>query len=193
MYNQLMEPFEFGSATGLASKGLQIFYPLSPTHLLFMFDRNAYTVQPRRQRRIELTLGADVDEINALQAANALDNVYFSSSRANVFRLVERATPYRPKKKTTLRVFAKQESHGRRSEIITTSREEPRTGLTLSFVSLPKPAKQWRRDFQATRLRPAVVLRNPEYVDAHKAFRKLVELGQYQPTDFLRYLDERPR
>ncbi len=96
MYNQLMEPFEFGSATGLASKGLQIFYPLSPTHLLFMFDRKAYTVQPRRQRRIELTLGADVDEINALQAANALDNVYFASSRANIFRLVERATPSRP-------------------------------------------------------------------------------------------------
>lgn len=193
MYNQLMEFSKAGSATGVASKGLQIFYPLSPTHLLFMFDRHSYTVQPKRRRKIELTLKADVDALNVLQAANALENIYFSSPSADVFRVVERGRPYRPSKKTTLKTFAGKEATGRGSEIIAASREEPKTNLSLSFVSIPKPVKEWRRQFQTQRIRPAVVLRDPAYVADHEAFRKQVDAGKYQPTEFFRYLTERPR
>jgi hypothetical protein len=80
MYNQLMEFERFGSSTGIASKGLQIFFPLSPTNMLYFYDSAVYACEPRRKICFTIPSKRDMDQLNALQVVSALENVYYASS-----------------------------------------------------------------------------------------------------------------
>jgi hypothetical protein len=71
---------------GTASKGLQIFLPLSPELLLLAFDQSIYRVGVRRRTYYQLERMEDCDLLNALQILNCRDNIYFrdESSLAKV-------------------------------------------------------------------------------------------------------------
>ena len=72
-YNQYYERVRGMGTTGVGQKGLQIFLPLSPSHLLVLYDGNIYDhVKSRRPT------GNDIDSINAFQIVSAETNVYFS-------------------------------------------------------------------------------------------------------------------
>jgi hypothetical protein len=58
-------------------------------------------------------------------------------------------------------------------------------------VKLLKPAKKWREERKLPGPKPAVVPRDARFVKEHENFQLLVEQGMYQPTEFIRYLDER--
>jgi Protein of unknown function (DUF4238) len=188
MYNQLLEPTGLPSATGAGAKGLQIFFPLSPTHLLFMYDRHAYAVTPRHQRLVDVPTKADMDQLNILQVANASDAVYLRSSAADIFRLLEGGSRFRHSRKASVETFRRKGAQGDRSELIGISRQDARTNFSLSFVKLLKPTKAWRTELLSRRLIPSVILRNESYYRAHRAFSKLVDQGKYQPTEFFKYL-----
>ena len=191
LYNQLMESERFGGSTGLASKGLQIILPLSPTHALLMFDHGVYAVEPKNKRIVQLSSKEDLAQINLLQVASAQENVYFSNhAAADIYRVVERGKRFRRKLKTKITVFPQERTGAGESELIANSREQLRTGLALSFVRVIKPAKRWRDERNKQRLKPATVIRNLEYFRVHERFLSLVDSGHYQPTEFLRYLRE---
>lgn len=67
--------------TGTASKGLQIFLPISPELLLIAFDRDFYRVGNRKNLTYQLDRHADCDLINALQILNSEENVYFGDEK----------------------------------------------------------------------------------------------------------------
>lgn len=191
LYNQLLEHERFGSATGLVSKGLQIFLPLSPSALLMFYDRDVYAVSPRDALTITVSEVADMTQLNALQVVAALENVYFSGSDANIYRVVEAGKRYRRPKKTLTFTTQERATPTGSSQLIGTSRADIRTGLTLSFTKLLKPAKRWREDRMKPGLKQAVVPRDPRLLKEHEAFSLLVDQGKYQPTEFFRYLQER--
>jgi hypothetical protein len=72
------------------------------------------------------------------------------------------------------------------SEIFSTSREDVRTNLSLTFMSVRMAMKKWREGgARRQRLQPGAEVRNPPLVEAFQEFEKEVCEGRTQPTDFL--------
>lgn len=191
MYNQLMEFEQFGCATGLANKGLQIFFPLSPKHMLFFFDSDVYRCEPRRLSYISIPTSQDMKQLNGLQVVSALENVYYAGPAADIFRVVESGRHFRRTSKARIIKGPERPTPTGSSQLIGSSRNEVRTNLTLTFVRLLKPAKRWRVERQQPGPKSVVVVRNPAFVKDHDNFSRLVDEGCYQPTEFFRYLKER--
>lgn len=190
MYNQLMEFERHGSSTRLASKGLQIFFPLSPAHMLCFYDPAVYACKPRRSTQTAIASSRDMDQLNALQVASSLENVYFSGPAANVFRAVESGRRYRRTGKASIFKGPERKTATGSSQLIGMSRVDVRTELELTFMRLLKPAKRWREQRKQPGLKPVSVVRNEWLIKEHDKFSQLVDGGHYQPTEFLRYLRE---
>lgn len=191
MYNQLMEFDRIGSSTGLASKGLQIFFPLSPAHMLCFYDPEVYACGPRKVLCCSITSAKDMDQLNALQVVSALENVYYSGAAANVFRSVEIGKRHRRTEKARIFKGPERKTATGGSQLIGSSRVDVRVNLQLTFMRLLKPAKRWRERRKQPGPKRAVVVRNEWLINEHDKFLRLVDSGQYQPTEFLLYLQER--
>jgi len=191
LYNQLFTFRKHGSNTGLASKGLQIFFPISSKLLLLFYDYESYTIGSRSKATVKISLPRDVYELNTLQMTSAYENIYFESVNFDVDALYKKALSFRRTQKSKMSVFPGEETKDTRKELIATSREDVRTNLKLSFVKITKKTKAWRDKFQKLRMQPAAVVRNEELVDSHDAFMKKVDDGEYKPGDFFKYLADK--
>lgn len=68
------------SGIGLAQAGLEVFLPLSPRHVLALYDRNIWSVSKANAvGTIYLKSEGDVVALNERQILNAQHNVYFAS------------------------------------------------------------------------------------------------------------------
>lgn len=89
-YNQYFEWFPDMSNIGLVSKGLQLFFPLSPQCLLLLYDRQIYTVSASENIIHDIT-EKNLLFINGLQYINSDENIYFDSMsiRSHIETLVK--------------------------------------------------------------------------------------------------------
>jgi len=93
-YNQFLEQRQFpGGTVGIVSKGLQIYFPISPAHMLFYYDDWVYKVGDKAKDIIEINSEKDVDSLNFLQVMNCTEQLFFnhSVSKTCISRLVDRA------------------------------------------------------------------------------------------------------
>lgn len=191
MYNQLLEFELMGSKTGLACKGLQIFFPLSPKVLLTFYDRSIYAFSPRGSIVTQVPTREDMNQLNALQVVSALENVYFSSPAADIFRVMKRGKPFRRNRMAKVIALPETRTESGSSQIIGGSREDVRTNLALTFVRLLKPAKRWRAERTKPGPKSVTVLRNPGMIRDHELFHEAVAENRYQPTEFVRFLHDK--
>jgi hypothetical protein len=191
LYNQLLEFEPLGSKTGLACKGLQIFFPLSPGVLLAFFDRSVYAFSPRESIIARVPSREDMNQINALQVVSALENVYFNSAAADIFRVVAQGKRFRRSRMAKVIALPETPTEMGTSQIIGGSREDIRTNLSLTFAKLLKPAKRWKAERQKPGSKPATVMRNPAMVKDHELFQEAVEAKRYEPTEFVRFLRDK--
>lgn len=78
-YNQFLEQRKHpGGNVGLATKGLQIFFPISANHMLCFYDEQVYKIGFKSNDIVELTNTDDIDKLNYLQVLNCLDHLYFN-------------------------------------------------------------------------------------------------------------------
>ncbi len=190
MYNQFLEPRKkSGSNTGLAVKGLQVFLPLGPKHLLLFFDADVYTVGGRRltSQRVDVTAEADVRELNLIQAVNAAECLYFNDSIGlrEVERLVAKAAKYRPDEKA--RIIEYQPGSGdpaRDGVLLRMFKPDVRTHLRLRCVRLTPQAERYD---VGGRL---IHRRDPEFCKLHEWFVKGVYAGKYRIGEFNQFLDD---
>lgn len=192
MYNQFMMWRTDGSNTGIASKGLQIFFPIWPFLTLVMYDRDVYHFGSARSAPVHLASAIDVHELNMLQVASATKNVYTFTSAANIFKVTRDAAKYRRKKKAVVRAFPQPSEGGRESEIIATSREDLRTNAILGFMRVHKRAKTWLKDFRSNRFQPAIVLRDDALMTRFEAHIKSVKNGKATPEDVMQNVFGKP-
>lgn len=190
LYNQLFSFRRFASNTGWASKGLQIFLPIGPHATLLFFDPDVYGVGSNTSSVVSLHHDKDIYQLNTLQACSAAKNIYFSSSALNIEALSNKALQFRRKQKSNLDVFPKSEGKNR-SHLISTSREDVRTNLSLSFLRLTKGAKQWQAEFRKKRFQPAAVVRNERLCRDHDEFLKRVDKQEYLPSDFFKFMEDK--
>lgn len=78
-YNQFLEQRKHpGGHTGIAAKELQIFFPVSPTYMLCLYDDWVYKIGNRSQDIVVLSEKKDIDELNKLQVLNCFDHLFFN-------------------------------------------------------------------------------------------------------------------
>lgn len=191
LYNQFLSFRKGGSNTGFPSKGLQIFFPLDSKKIMLLYDPVIYRVGSDRKIVIDVNYNKDIYNLNALQMCSAFENIYFEDDTYNTEALHRKALPFMRNKKTDLKVFPQYENDGRKSELLMTSREDIRTNLSISFVTIRKSAKKWRDSFKKKRLQPAVIVRNKQLCDDHMKFMDELKKGNYGPVDFFRFMDDK--
>ena len=147
LYNQLLSFMTTrfgipGSRTGLSAKGLQIFFPISSSELLFFYDSNSYYVGNRKNTTISITQEKDILGINTLQMCSAHENVYFKNNFP-IEDLHNISSPYMRNNKSNLNISTNEDMS---DDILHSSRVDINTNLRLSFISLTREGKKIQRD-----------------------------------------------
>lgn len=73
LFNQWAQDVKHRGVLGMICAGLQIFLPLSPTHMLALYDEGVYSTSAR----IRLLSENSVQGLNSLQLSENIDNLYF--------------------------------------------------------------------------------------------------------------------
>jgi hypothetical protein len=187
-YNQFFETRRtWGSNTGLASKGLQIFLPLSPKHLIVFFDQDVYKMSGFFHRPVRLKDPMDIDQLNALQLVNAHTNLYFNQdiSAEYIKSLFSQFSSFRRTTKSDVKEFVGGKNEkGYQQSLIQMSRRDVRCGLSLSCVTSTKEAKRFKLDNRA------VYVRNETIMRVSDEFTSLVSAGKYKPGEFQKFFGE---
>ncbi len=185
MYNKFFGWRTVGSNTGIASKGLAILFPICPFLTLVMFDKDVYHFGGSKSTAVALASQKDVFELNVLQAASATENVYLYSSAANIYKVVDKAIPFRQAKKGIVQVVAENEDAHGKSELIQTSHRDIRTDADISFLRVHKFASRWLREMQAEKYQKAVFLRNEKYMQRFEDHDNAVKAGTAAYEDMI--------
>ena len=160
LYNQLMSYRKMGSNTGLSSKGLQIFFPISPSEIIVLYDTDVYRLGSNSKIVIDITNKRDVYNLNILQACSCYENIYFKSDSLDCISLHKNSKPYLRKTKSHIKVFPEYDDGKKRSELIMNYQEDIDSNLNLSCLTLRKSAKKWRANLQKERYQPCCGLIN---------------------------------
>ncbi|MGO9121663.1 MAG: DUF4238 domain-containing protein [Desulfomonilaceae bacterium] len=183
-YNQYMENFQAASCTGLASHGLQIFFPISPQSMLFLYDSSVYRVGKNGCDFCEDLADAEAIKLNELQWLNALENVYYSDE-TNLDSISAQAKRFLAHRRVDLSVVEAYEhvTDPRRS-LIATRDLDWKTRLRPSFLRIMKSKSR----IPLERRNP---IRNEYMWVAWNQFEEEVEAGNYRDQDFLKFLAEK--
>lgn len=145
-YNQFLEKRNHpGGNVGIATKGLEIFFPISATHMLCFYDDQVYKIGFKSKDTVDLINPIDIDKLNFLQVLNCFDHLYFNHevSEWYIRQLYSKAMNKRMTEYSTLNkvntIIDKEglehiqyHSYGNNIEI----------KLDLSFITLTKKAKR---------------------------------------------------
>jgi len=151
-YNQYYEYFENSQQFSPAFRGLQLFLPISPKHLIMLYDDTVYKVGSIKSDITDFVSDLDVDTLNLLQVFNAEKNLYYSDWDVSSWLpdLVNRAKNYR----NTNTVHTEVQNVMRRANrlLLYTYERIPNMQVNLSFVKIHK---RMRRISEDDRLEPA--------------------------------------
>jgi len=139
LYNQYFEGIETG--VGLGSFGVQVFLPLNPTRLLFLYDPTVYRVNSDKHRRIRDLPEEVVFHLNTLQFLASQNNVYFGN-QAQISRVIETssaAARIRPNKRTIVEKYEGTQNQG---TIIRARPWRPNLKLNLRFCQIDKTKRK---------------------------------------------------
>lgn len=144
-YNQYLEGAPTGS--GLGCYGVQIFLPLTPSKLLFLYDPEIYKVSRDEEGRIFIRRQEDIDQINILQFLSSKSNVYFGTNMTpeSLVALADRAAISRAERQPSLEEFALERMDGSLDPnltIISSQYWKPEANLNLSFCHIRSKKKK---------------------------------------------------
>ncbi len=190
LYNQFLDHRKkTGSNTGLAVKGLQLFLPLGPKHLIMFFDADVYTVGGRRlsSLKVEVTDKSDVRELNILQAANAGESLYFNDgyTQQEIETIARKSVKYRNKALAQILEYPPSSGDTAKDGVLLRMfNPDVRTHLRLHCVKLTPQAERYELGERV------IHHRDPELCKLHKRFLEAVKVGNYQIGQFQKYLDD---
>ena len=139
IYNQYCEGIRDRGITGLASRGLQIFMPISPSLLLVLYDGSTYkipSVADKWTRRSFVDDVSDIDQLNLLQLVSAERNIYFSNwgQHKHIERLLPVFERIRVADPQIVREF--QQDDDPKSSLLAMFDQMANLSLDLSFVTI---------------------------------------------------------
>lgn len=164
---------------GIASTGLQIYFPLNSKLALFIFDSNFYDVG--REVVIQLRNESDIQRLNGLQILHCNENLYFEDIKMKSLLLerYKQLKSKRPSQKTSTSIVARRLAEdGTYRELLRTSSIKIKYKLEkLSFL------KHGKIDIPYG-------MRNPKMVEINNKLMKAVEEGKIKSQeDLAKFLD----
>ena len=192
-YNQFLASNFSGSTIGLTSKGLQIFYPISPTRTIHFYDKNTYNVRQTSCQITRVVNSRDVIALNTLQFCAAGNNIYFRDVNFNVGALVNRANKYRARYRTLLASSDLSKNEANLKVRLVASTPEIRTDLKLTFSSVIKSARKIKKDIVSGKDRRNSIPRDQHLIDLNSEFQKHRLKGTYQIHEFGEFLRNREK
>lgn len=168
---------KFGN-TGLGTKGLQIFLPLSPQYLLVFYDGVTYEIgkeeiSKEKEFIVDVVDINDVRQMNDLQWLNSLENVYYHHhfSPVELEKMRQRNQAREHSEKSILNEYPQKEyPDGSGSSILLTSRPDFKIGLNPQFIRLLSEPTNTELN---TMPRPS---RNPDRRQLHEEFIEFMQL-----------------
>lgn len=144
-YNQFLEQRKHpGGHTGLLTKGLQIFFPITPEFMIVYYDKWAYKFGNKKNKLISITDCNDIEQLNYLQVLNCSQIAYYNNETKlfTLKKFAEKAQRLRNKDKIIgVTGERKTSEDGNESMLMMHYGEDRETNLTLSFVKQPQNAK----------------------------------------------------
>lgn len=190
--NPFMSFLKFGSQTGLGSKGLLIFYPISPHKLILFFDKEVYRIGSDSKCVVDVVSERDVEQMNLVQAAACYENVYFRYNNFGDKELIRRVAAFRRDKKANLRVFPQPDlPNGNKSEIMMNFGEDVSFSPKISFMTVRKSAKAWKKKIQKAKSLPGAFVRNDDLMNEQEKFTEELKNGKYQAHEFVKYMRDK--
>lgn len=146
-YNQWCEGITHEGVTGTASRGLQIFFPLSPRCLLMLFDESVYSVDGEKTREVVIAHPRDVYKLNRLQAVFAQENILFSewSDSTQLLDLIPKIAEIRKDNQVQLGIATSETTEPEsqaESELLHQYTQMPNVHLKLTFSELYRRAQK---------------------------------------------------
>ena len=188
-YNQLMSFRSDGSNTGFATKGLQIFLPIDPHHMILLYDVNVYSVGIEKNNAVYINRSRDVEQLNMLQFCSASENVYFQDGSLDMAILHEKGKDFRNEIKSDFAVVQVERlAKGETRELVRSSRVDIKTNLSVKFLAIKFSARRWRTEFKKLQVQPVSVIRNEELMNAFERFQMQVKEGRYTQGQFFEFL-----
>lgn len=141
-YNQYCEGLKMGT-TGALRRGLQLFLPLSPSHLVLFYDKLVYKVGDKNSSSMEISNDDDLLTLNMLQAANA-DKVLLFSNWDDVQAIkyvISKGTKYRRKELGRVEEFVAEDDPEHHS-LLQMYSPPLNVMLNLSFMRLRRNAQR---------------------------------------------------
>jgi hypothetical protein len=156
-YNQFLEKRMYPDGKiGLASKGLQIFCPISPRLSIILYDARVYKIGYKKQSAITTVKEINIHQLNLLQVLNCGENIYFNDkmSEYQINNLIEKSEKYiggiEPR---VNEYFGETKKDGSSSSIVKTSGPHIEIKLNLSFIKETDHSKQYKFSSYAIQLR----------------------------------------
>ena len=144
-YNQYCEGIRDRGVTGLASRGLQMFVPISPSLMLVLYDGSTYKIRRLADRWSGQSVTddvSDIDQLNLIQLLSAERNVYFSNweQRSDIERLFPVFERIKVTDPQTVREF--QQDNDPNSSLLAMFERMVDMSLNLSFMKVKNRAAQ---------------------------------------------------
>ncbi|MDE2823084.1 MAG: DUF4238 domain-containing protein [Chloroflexota bacterium] len=134
-YNQYLQKIQDHGTTGLQQTGIQVFLPLSPRHVLVMYDKNVYDYV-KKQSPTE----ADVEALNGLQVISASNNLYFRDDWQScaIEKLASKYAQFRQSDPIVLDELSSDQNP--QHFLVHSFEQTPNVGLNLSFLRIKRRA-----------------------------------------------------
>ncbi|RHX77489.1 DUF4238 domain-containing protein [Leptospira yasudae] len=171
--------------TGLACKGLLIFYPLSSKHYLIYFDPNIYLIRNSLFRKFRILKNSkDCHSLNILQTINANENLYtLNSNEEELLDLLSKAKGFRSTDKFSVQDFILKKRDGKVGQFIHSSKQRIRFNLEISFLTVKKKIDKFYLN--------QFLVREPALVKLHQEFIAGIDDRKYKPSEWAKFLKDK--
>lgn len=176
-YNSYCEGITDSGVTGTQCRGLQIFLPVSPQLLLYLFDAAVYKLA-RSSRHFVTATPEDMDDLNRIQLVGAHENVYFDTPALGSSLLRSASTVQSIRQVIGPRITKAVDVEDDRSELLHQYTPMPQLQLKLSFVSIRSNALRVPLFERVRQMRGPYKVRHRD-TDPSGAVRRFVVKSQY--------------
>lgn len=158
LYNQFLEDRKHpGGHLGMFTKGLQLFFPISPECMLVYFDKWAYKVGNKKDIVVYTKNANDIDQLNFLQIVNCTEMVYTNDGvkEFDLSQFADKAKSLRIRDKTKFYEINKRykDKEGLEHIQYTQHGDDRKIKLNLTFMKKTQGAKSHKLSDYVVQLR----------------------------------------
>ncbi len=183
LYNKWTEDVKEYGAVGLASKGLLIFLPLSPSKLLLLYDSSVYKIGNKKDSVTILNDSKEADNLNLMQWLKCRDNIYFISEDEQNKIENDAQINIRLRQKSKINFMERKATNG--SKIFGGHSPKLNMKLNVNSIKVRKQLRQFKTDEKI------LAIRNPKLLALVNEFGEQIKTKKYASTDWNKFLEDK--